>query len=274
MQKTAYLKELTISATQKKNGAENTKTDVRKIQSWLTLYSMVHPIVATATGIDGDFGTATEKAVINFQKATGIPQSGIVNQNTFSLLCAPLANAFTVPVAGNDLRQLVVNTAVRHAQQNPFELNYAGQSNKGPWVRAYMDGNEGTPWFWCMGFVQTIIDQAASRLDKNFKKLMPLTYSCDTVGTTGLQKGLLSRYTTVRSNPSAVKPGDIFLLQKTPYDWVHTGIITAIGTDVFETVEGNTNQGGSSNGIAVLKRIRNFRQSKLDVFSIQPLVEQ
>ncbi len=274
MQKTAYLKELTINATQKKNGTENTKADVKKIQSWLTLYSMVHPTAATATAIDGGFGTATEKAVINFQKAAGIPQSGIVNQNTFSLLCAPLANAFTMPATGNDLRQLTVNTAIQHVRQNPFELNYAGQSNMGPWVRAYMDGNEGTPWFWCMGFVQTIIDQAASQMNKNFKKLMPLTYSCDTVGTTGLQKGLLSRYTAVRNNPSVVKPGDLFLLQKTPNDWVHTGIITAVGTDIFETVEGNTNQGGSSNGFAVLKRIRNFRQSKLDVFSIQPLADQ
>ena len=64
----------------------------------------------------------------------------------------------------------------------------------------------------------------------------------------------------------------IFLLQKSPHDWTHTGIITAIGNGIFETVEGNTNNGGSSNGNAALKRIRNFMQSKLDVFSIEPLV--
>mgnify|MGYP003460819663 FL=1 len=272
MQKTHYKKELIISATQKKNGANNSKKDVMKIQAWLTLFSLINPGAGTATGVDGDFGSGTERAVINFQKAKGLPQSGIVTQDTFNVLCQPMKNAFEGTVTGNNLRQLVINTAANHVKNHPFELVINSQTNCGPWVRAYMDNNEGTLWFWCMGFVQAIIDQAASLQGKNFKTLMPLTYSCDTVGTTGLQKGLLTRFTTVRNNPSIVKPGDIFLLQKTPHDWVHTGIITAVGSDTFETIEGNTNGGGSSNGNAALKRVRNFRQSKLDVFSIEPLV--
>lgn len=272
MQKTHYQKELTITATQKKNGVNNNKKDVMKIQSWLTLFSMINPTAGTATGVDGDFGSGTEQAVINFQKVKGLPQSGIVNQDVFSVLCEPMQKAFETTITGNNLRQLILNVAQNHIKNRPFELAVKEQTNCGPWVRAYMDGNEGTPWFWCMGFVQTVIDQAASIQGKNFKTLMPLTYSCDTVGTTGLQKGLLSRYTAVRNDPSIVKPGDIFLLQKTPHDWIHTGIITAVGNDTFETIEGNTNSGGSSNGIAALKRVRNFRLSKLDVFSIEPLV--
>ncbi len=272
MQKIHYQKELLLTATQKKNGANNTKKDVMKIQSWLTLFSLLNPVVGTATSVDGDFGFGTEKAVINFQKANGLPQSGIVNQETFAVMCAPMKNAFEGNLSGSNLRQLILSAAQQHLKNHPFELVIKEQSNCGPWVRAYMDANEGTPWFWCMGFVQVVIDQAASTQGKNFKTLMPLTYSCDTVGTTGLQKGLLHRYTAVRNNPSIVKPGDIFLLQKTPHDWVHTGIITSIGNDVFETAEGNTNGGGSSNGTAALKRVRNFRQSKLDVFSIEPLV--
>lgn len=272
MQKTSYLKELSIGSTQKKNGTSNNKKDVIKIQSWLNLFSGTDPEFTVSTGIDGDFGTATEKAVQNFQKVKGIAQSGIVNQQTFSLMCEPMKTAFETSITGIDLRQLILNTAMNHVQCHPVELIVKNEANSGPWVRAYMDGNEGISWYWCMGFVQTIIDQAASMQGKSFKTLMPLTYSCDTVGTVGLQKGLLRRYKDVRSDPSLVKPGDIFLLQKTPHDWVHTGIITAIGNDVFETVEGNTNSGGSSNGNAVLKRIRNFKQSKLDVFSIEPLV--
>ena len=272
MQKKFYLKELTISATQGVGGTTNNKKDILKIQSWLNLFSIVNPEYTTSTGIDGDFGTATEKAVKNFQKAKGIAQSGVVNQATFDLLCEPLKTSFEANVQGAGLRELVLNTAMNHVKGHPFELVINKQTNCGPWVRAYMDGNEGTSWFWCMGFVQTILDQAASIQGKNFKTLMPLTYSCDTVGTVGLQKGILRRYTQVRNNPSLVKPGDIFLLQKTPNDWEHTGIITAVGNDVFETVEGNTNNGGSSNGIAVLKRIRNFRQSRLDVISIGSLV--
>jgi peptidoglycan hydrolase-like protein with peptidoglycan-binding domain len=272
MQKSHYQKELTISATQKKNGTQNNKKDITKIQSWLNLFSMTNHDAGTATGIDGDFGPATERAVINFQKIKGRAQTGTVDQAAFDLLCEPMRKAFEGTVPGTGLRQLIVNTAFNHANQNPFELVIKDQPNSGPWVRAYMNGNEGKDWLWCMGFVQTIIDQAASMLGKNFQALMPLTFSCDTVGTIGLEKKLLTRFTEVRNNPSKVKPGDVFLLQQSPHDWFHTGIITSIGDGIFETVEGNTNGGGSSNGFAALKRVRNFRTSKLDVFSVEPLV--
>lgn len=272
MVKKQYLKELTISATQQRGGSTNTTKEVTKVQSWLNLYAIVKPASGTATGIDGDFGPATEAAVKAFQKAKNLPQTGVVDAALFTELSKPLSNAFTTPVKGSDLRTLVVNAALQHLSNAPFELNVKGQSNCGPWVRSYMDGSEGTSWFWCMGFVQAIIDQAASQLGKDFRTLMPLSYSCDTIGTTGINKGILTRYAAVRNNPSVVQPGDIFLLQKTAFDWVHTGLITAVHGDLFETIEGNTNTDGSSNGNGVYKRVRNFQTSKLDVFSIQSLV--
>lgn len=272
MQKSSFQNELTISGVQRRNGANNTRKDVRKIQSWLTLFSMLNPESATSTAIDGDFGKATEQAVKNFQEAKGLDLSGVVNQDTFGLLSAPLRNAFTRNPTGSDLRELIVDAAKNHLPHRPYEMIIDQKPNSGPWVRAYMDGNEGTEWFWCMGFVQSIIDQAATVQGKDFKKLMPLTYSCDVVGTIGLEKGTLFRHTQVRKDPSLVKPGDIFLLQKAPHDWIHAGIIAKVGDDVFETIEGNTNEGGSNNGNAVLKRMRNFRLSKLDVFSINNLV--
>jgi hypothetical protein len=272
MVKKQYLKETVIAATQQRGGSTNTVKDVMKVQSWLNLYAMVNPAAGTATDIDGGFGPATDAAVKAYQKAKKLPQTGIVDAALFTELSKPLANAFAPPVTGADLRTLVVNTAFQHLNNAPFELTIKGQSNSGPWVRSYMDGMEGTPWFWCMGFVQAVLDQAASQLGKDFRKLMPLSYSCDTIGTTGINKGILSRYATVRSNPSIVKPGDIFLLQQTTFDWVHTGLITAVHGDVFETIEGNTNNDGSSNGNGVYRRVRNFQTSKLDVFSIQSLV--
>lgn len=218
MQKTFYQKELLIKATQQRNGVNNNKKDVEKIQSWLNLFAMQHPGSGTATGIDGDFGRATEKAVLNYQKFNGLPQNGNVDQNLFDKLASPLKKAFESSISGSNLRELILNTAKNHLKNQPFELVINNQSNTGPWVRSYMDGHEGTDWFWCMGFVQAIVDQAASIQGKNFKTLMPLTYSCDTVGTTGLQKKILTRYQTARTNSALIKPGDIFLLQKTPND--------------------------------------------------------
>ncbi|MBK5212345.1 MAG: peptidoglycan-binding protein [Flavobacteriaceae bacterium] len=271
MKKDKYLKELTIADTQKRNG-DNNKKDVMKIQSWLSLYAIQHPESGTVTGIDGDFGPAMEKAVKNFQNAIGESPTGIVTTQLFEKLCEGMKEAFEKPLKSTSLRNAIVEAAENHLKNAPFELEIQGQSNCGPWVRAYMDDHEGTPWYWCMGFAQTILDQAASAVGKDFRSLMPLTYSCDTVGTTGLNKGLLTRYQSVRNNPSVMKPGDFFLLQKSSNDWTHTGIIISANNDVIETIEGNTNQAGSRNGIAVLKRTRNFRKSLLDVFSIEPLV--
>lgn len=271
MKKTKYLKELTISGTHKRNGENNNKNEVMKIQSWLSLYAIQHPESGTVTGIDGDFGPATEKAVKNFQNSINVNPTGIVTQQLFEKMCEGMKEAFEKPLQSTTLRNAIVEAAENHLKNAPFELEIKGQSNCGPWVRAYMDGHEGSAWFWCMGFAQAILDQAASALGKDFQSLMPLTYSCDTVGTTGLGKGLLTRYQNVRNNPLIMKPGDFFLLQKSKYDWTHTGIIISVGNDVIETIEGNTNQAGSRNGIAVLKRTRNFRNTKLDVFSIEPL---
>ena len=271
MKKTSYQKELTNKATQKRNGSTNNATNVMKIQSWLTLFSIQDPGSGTATAIDGDFGPATEKAVINYQNALGLPLSGIVDQTLFSNLCSNMKNAFEKTLNGSHLRDLLIEVAENHLKNFPFELTIKGQSNSGPWVRSYMDGNQGTDWYWCMGFVQTIIDQASATIGKDFSALMPLTYSCDTVGNTGIEKELLFRYQDIRSNPTIIKPGDIFLIQKSELDWTHTGIIIAVEGDIIETIEGNTNYEGSRNGIAVMKRTRNFRKSNIDVFSIEPL---
>jgi len=84
MQKPHYQKELTIAATQKRNGPQNNKKDVMKIQSWLSLFSMTNRGAGTATGIDGGFGSATEQAVINYQRAKGMAQTGIVDQAVFN----------------------------------------------------------------------------------------------------------------------------------------------------------------------------------------------
>lgn len=273
MKKDSYKKELSIAATQKRRGENNNSKDTRKIQSWLCLYALQHPASGCATTVDGDFGPATERAVRNFQEATGLSTTGTVTQKVFGELSKGMKNAFETPLTASGMREALVEAAGLHLANHPQELQIQGEWNSGPWVRAYMDGKDGSPWFWCMGFVQTLLDQAASHLNKNFKSLMPLTYSCDVAGSTALQKGLLTRYTKLREEPKMIQTGDVFLIQKHKMDWVHTGIVLERIGDVIETVEGNTNEAGSRNGIAVMRRMRNFRKSKIDIFHIDPLVE-
>ena len=270
--KTHYKKELVIKNEQKRRGPSNNRKDVMKIQSWLTLFAIWNANSGTATDVDGDFGPATEKAVKNFQLANGLEATGTVDQTLFDVLTANMKHAFEAPLASTNLRELIVEVSENHVANHPYELQIKGAWNSGPWVRSYMDGHDGAPWFWCMGFVQAVLAQATASMGKTFKPLMPLTYSCDVAGTKGLEKGALIRYTKIRRDSQLIQPGDIFLIQRSKFDWVHTGIITGIDGDVIETIEGNTNLAGSRNGIAVMKRMRNFKQSKIDILSVNSLV--
>lgn len=270
MIKNYYLKEIAIATTQAK-GQKNNSKDVSKIQSWLTLYAFLHPNSGTATSIDGDFGSATEKAIKNYQASLGITQDGVVTRELFQVLSNDLKVAFSTHIPGSNLRELIVNAAGIHLKSNPRELIIKRESNSGPWVRAYMDGNEGSDWLWCMGFVQTILDCACSQIGQRFTDIIKRSFSCDTVATAAKIKGNFVSYNSVRTGAYLVQPGDIFLLQSknNSIDWTHTGIIIkTTDSEVFETIEGNTNADGSENGYAVLRRTRNFMQSKLDIIRI------
>jgi len=269
MIKNYFQREIEISGTQSR-GAANSSKEVSKIQSWLNLYAFLNPSKGTSTGIDGDFGPATEKAVRNYQKANGLREDGIVTQELFRRMADPMIKAFTQRVAGTGLRELMVNAAKQHLIAGARELTIKGEGNRGPWVRAYMDGSEGRDQLWCMGFVQTVLDQAISQIGGNFTNIVKRSFSCDTVAGEAQRRGNFIGYTLVRSHEYHVEPGDIFLLQSSANsrDWTHTGIIIESSGDVFETIEGNTNADGSENGYGVLRRTRNFMKSKLDIIRI------
>ena len=58
--------------------------------------------------------------------------------------------------------------------------------------------------------------------------------------------------------PSQLGPGSVFLVRRTPLDWVHTGIIVAASPESFQTIEGNTNDTGSREGYEVCARVRGY----------------
>ena len=135
-------------------------SDVKLTQEWLSYHG--YP-----TAIDSDFGPATERCVKRFQAKSGIAESGVVNTPTQSALLAPIRAAVAeIPVGSKTLGALVVAYARQHLKQHPIEI---GGENAGPWVRLYMDGNEGPPWPWCAGFVTFVLRQAemfANRVKK------------------------------------------------------------------------------------------------------------
>lgn len=262
MKKNHYTKELELkSGTILRNGDEG--FDVRRVQEWINLYRYIEPAWWVRIAIDEDYGPATETAVQQFQKFRDLTVDGEVGSETFTELTRTLASAFVILKSSNDkLRQLIIDYANRHLINVPREL----QSNTGPWVRAYMDGNEGRNWPWCMGFAQTILDQACSTLGKDFTDLVPHTYSCDVVLESALDNDNLLRNTDLRKDASKVNKGDLFLIMKHARDAVHVGIIEQINDNgTFVTIEGNTNDEGSREGFEVCRRIRNYQKQNIDV---------
>ena len=268
MIKTKYTEELAISSSCQ---AGSRGKDVKKIQEWLNIQAHLNRGTTLATGIDGDYGPATTTSVKNFQTLKGLPINGKVDNKVFAELSRPMKDAYTFwQYPPRTLRMTVCAVAETHEAVRPIELSVNGIGNLGPWVRAYCNGNDGNEWYWCMGFVQTVFDQAFENMEdgSQYSSLMPLSYSCDTIAAHAIQKKKLITNAQVRKNPGLVQPGDIFLVKKAENDWYHTGIIIGVTGDLFETIEGNTNADGSNNGYGVFRRTRNFRKSNLDVFSI------
>jgi hypothetical protein len=228
-------------------GAKQMKA--RRVQEQLTLNKF-------AVDIDNDFGAATEKRVKDFQAAKGLPVTGIVDQATWEKLVEPMVKALKPIAAGNKtLSELTVAYARQHVAQHPVE---AGGDNRGPWVRAYLDW-DGPDARWCAGFTCYALEQAANTL--GIKVPVASSASCDVLANGAKTAGLFVAGSKVVSGavPKAnIVPGSFFLVRKTPTDWVHVGIVKGAAAQSFDTVEGNTDSGGSSNGFEAAERARAF----------------
>jgi len=223
---------------------------VRSIQEWLTLQGQ-------GISIDGAFGPATEAAVRRFQTENGIAVTGTADKTTFAALVEPLAVAMTpIPAGGRTLNEMVLAYANQHLVRSPLEV---GGQNCGPWVRVYMEGNQGSDWPWCAGFACFILRQAADALGKPmpFKR----TFSCDVLASQAIAAGRFipgSAIARGKVPKEAIPPGSLFVNRRTDNDWNHTGIAIALHDDYFETIEGNTNDAGDREGYEVCRRTRGY----------------
>lgn len=221
---------------------------VRIVQEWLGLHGI-------QTAIDGSFGPATAAAVRAFQQQAGIRATGTVDPGTYEQLVAPLQAALEplAPRRGASLGDMVVAYAQQHLAQHPLEI---GGQNRGPWVRLYMNGNEGPEWPWCAGFATFVLKQACDTVGCP----MPVsgTFSCDLLATAAQQKGCFARGSVTRDR-AQVRAGSLFLNRRTAGDWVHTGIVTGTEDEIFHTIEGNTNDCGDREGYEVCARVRSYK---------------
>lgn len=70
----------------------STGREVEQVQFWLSSLAQFDSAIPTVS-VDGNFGAATERAVIAFQKSEGLTQDGVVGQATWDALYAAWVNA-------------------------------------------------------------------------------------------------------------------------------------------------------------------------------------
>ncbi len=269
MIKDAYIKEIANFVTPVKNGSKG--MDAQRVQEWLNLWTYFDNKWKFKCTVDRDFGPQTKETVKKFQAFKGMEVTGIVDEKTWAILRLPLMKAFfgtRGPIDGN-IRAEILSVAKYHLDACPRELG----ANQGPWVRAYMNGHDGEKYAWCVGSTLTVIDQAFSIHGKKFTNFLPNTLGCDELANHAMKQKRLIRNVDLKKMTfdelkKAVKPGDILNLSKTPTDWTHTALITAVAADHFETWEGNTNDEGSREGFEVCARIRNFTKQNVDVIQL------
>jgi hypothetical protein len=232
---------------------------VKRVQEWLTFHGF-------ATVIDSDFGPATRTCVRRFQAENGSADSGIVDEATWNAMIVPLTNVLApiAPAAGDTLPSMLLKYADQHLIQHPVEL---GGENSGVWVRIYMNGNEGSEWFWCAGFATFIMKQACQALDLP----MPIqgSFSCDSLAYQAQMAGLFVPGKDIEQgiiDTASLGAAQMFLVRRTSTDWTHTGFSFSWDDHTFSTIEGNTNDEGSSNGYEVCERYRSIKDKDFIIF--------
>jgi hypothetical protein len=228
---------------------------VRTVQEWLTLHRF-------GLAIDGVFGPATGAAVSAYQQSAGLPSTGVVDEDTFTSLVAPLTNALRPLPAVSTFSVDAPKYAEQHLDQHPREV---GGQNAGPWVRTYMNGNEGPEWPWCAGFACFVLRQASAG------NPLPLTpsFSCDDLAKDAMRRGTF-RTGGAGFDTSRLTPGSLFLVRRPApkRGWHHTGMVVGVGPGSVTTIEGNTNEAGSREGFEVSRRMR--ETTSLDFIAVTP----
>jgi len=227
------------------------RKSVRRVQDWLNIHGFV-------TAIDGGFGESTAEQLAKFQRDRSREPSGELDEETWALLTAPMRRALAAIDHGgsSSLEEAVVRVARQHINEAPVEV---GGNNGGPWVRLYMKGAEGSDQKWCAGFVCFAVAQAARDLNVTvpFKRQVGVDQLVKDAETDGrfiaeknVQDGIGRR--------SKLRPGYIFVVRKTPDDWIHTGLVLGLKDQTFDTLEGNTGGDGGTDGANARESNRSY----------------
>ncbi len=236
---------------------------VRRIQKRLQDLGYTQPGRTGGTAplkVDGLFGEDTEDAVELFQvrhtDAHGAPLTvdGEVGPETW----AALFGAVTLHISkSKSVDSPILDAVLDVASEEVGVLEEPAGSNRGQRVQEFQRAvgiSPGDPW--CVAFVYWCFAQAAAKVNLT----NPMEDECRTGSVLDLwnRARCAKNVETIGSDqalddPSIVKPGTVFIIS-TGGGYGHTGLVSRVVGNRLETIEGNTNDGGSREGIGVFRR--------------------
>ena len=206
--------------------------------------------------VDGGFGDQTESAVKLFQARfpdiDGVPL--VVDGKVGSITWAALFGEETVPAADRPPAGLL-SKVLKVAQSQIGVMEKPPGSNRGPEVDEYIRRvglNPKGKFAWCVAFVYFCFDEAASELGRTnpMIKTAGVLDHWVKAGQQGVPRITASRAV---ADPGLVQPGHIFVIDFGGGTG-HTGLVLEVGGGKLITIEGNTNDGGSREGVGVFRR--------------------
>ena len=250
--------------------ASSGRNDVVRLQEWLVASGInvgANPgapsTLPAAAGIDGGFGSQTAAGCSAFAAANGLA-NGTVDAAFWRALTAGMGSAFSFRSTQPAVGAAVVETAQAHFARKPLEARrlvngrLIGKDNSGPWVRAYCAGVSDE---WCQGAASQWVTQAFAALNR------PLPFPLDamdvlplfvpSIVTSANEAGRL----VLAEDPTPVPAGSFFFVRGRldgADSHVHVGVtVSPIRSDgTFDTIEGNSNTDGSTNGFEVCRLVR------------------
>lgn len=140
-----------------------------------------------------------------------------------------------------------------------------GKPNSGPQVDQYLKSvGLGSGYSWCMAFVYWCYNEAAKSL--NVKQ--PLIKTGGVLHQWNAQQ---SRFKilpqTASTSPSLIKPGSIFIMDFGK-GMGHTGLVESFDGKLIHTIEGNSNDEGSREGLEVCRKPGGRKLSSIKGFLV------
>ncbi|HTQ78430.1 MAG TPA: peptidoglycan-binding domain-containing protein [Thermoanaerobaculia bacterium] len=207
---------------------------------------------------DGAFDAPLRDAVKLFQArfSDGDGHSLEVDGRVGPITWASLFGTASVPVSTAAPSPLLSGVLDFAATQIGVREDPLG-SNRGPQVDEYVRSVGGDPaegLAWCAAFVYFCFDKAAAALGRA-NPVIRTAGVIDHWNKAGQRKIPRVLQADAVHDPSLVQPGFIFILSSGGGHG-HTGLVAEVLPGKLVTIEGNTNEGGSREGIGVFRRDR------------------